>query len=172
MLSPIKLALLLAVVLFGIIVIAVVFNAMEFFKNDTSPGQIKESQETQKEGLRACFKESCFFLETADTPQKRVDGLSNRDYLDKDGGMLFVFDIPGKYGFWMRNTYISLDIIWLNEQKVTVFIKENAQPCGEAKSKIMACETFTPPQNAKYTIELQGGAVQKIGLSLGDKFDW
>jgi hypothetical protein len=55
--------------------------------------------------------------EIADTPIKRATGLMYRERLDKDHGMLFVFGQPSPWTFWMKNTKISLDLIWLDEKK-------------------------------------------------------
>ena len=61
--------------------------------------------------------------EIADTPFKRATGLMYRDHLKKDHGMLFVFGQPHAWSFWMKNTKIALDLIWLNDKKRVVHIE-------------------------------------------------
>jgi poly-gamma-glutamate synthesis protein (capsule biosynthesis protein) len=110
-----------------------------------------------------CFAENCFFVEIADTPEKQTEGLMYRDSLAKDRGMLFVFDKEAIYSFWMKNTLIPLDIIWLNGNKEVVFIKNNAQPCQDE------CPAIKPDAEAKYVLEINSGLANKINLKIGDK---
>jgi len=113
---------------------------------------------------KACFNENCFYVELAQTPQEQELGLMYRKYMDEDRGMLFVFQNEGKYSFWMKNTFIPLDIVWLNSDKQVVFIAESAQPCTKE-----VCRNIDPKKNAKYVLELNVGMVQKINLKIGDK---
>ena len=92
-----------------------------------------------------------------------------RDMLDTDEGMLFIFHEEAKHSFSMRNTLISLDIIWLDKDKKVIYIKEGAQPCKEE-----ICETFKPDKDALYVLEINAGKVREIGLNIGDEmaFSW
>jgi len=118
-----------------------------------------------REQNQACFKNYCFDLELAKTPEERSRGLMFRESLDLDKGMLFVFEKEGAYSFWMKNTLIPLDIIWINKDKEIVFISENTQPCKEE----YICPSVNPEKNAKYVLEVNGGMAEKIGLKIGDK---
>lgn len=125
------------------------------------------ANETEKRQTRVCFENSCFFVEVALTPMEREKGLMFRNYLARDGGMLFIFDKEGEYSFWMKNTLISLDIIWLNENKEVVFTAENNPPCLQN-----VCPLINPSgRRAKYVLELNGGSIEKIGLNVRDKMD-
>lgn len=119
----------------------------------------------QEEKNQACFKEYCFDIELAVTDQERSQGLIFREDLASNEGMLFVFSEEGEYSFWMKNTLIPLDVIWINKEKEVVFIRESLQPCEEEYS----CPVVNPGKNAKYVLEVQGGMVEKIGLRVGDK---
>lgn len=110
-----------------------------------------------------CIKGHCFNVEVADNRASRTKGLMGVENLANDKGMLFIFDQPGVYAFWMKNTLISLDMIWLDENQKIVFIKHNAQPCREEP-----CESFSPGKEAKYVIEINGGLAEKLGLKIGD----
>jgi uncharacterized membrane protein (UPF0127 family) len=110
-----------------------------------------------------CFENKCFNVEIADSSREREVGLMNREYLDPDSGMLFVFGKTGVYKFWMKNTLIPLDIIWINGNNKIIFIKENAEPC-----KVEQCETFSSNEKAKYVLEINGGVTEEIELKVGD----
>ena len=125
---------------------------------------------------KACFNERCFDVEIADTPEARAQGLMNRESLDQNSGMLFIFETTAsnspfakgeKYSFWMKNTLISLDIIWIDENKKVVFIKHNAKPC-----QADPCETFKPSENTKYVLEINSGLAKKIGIEEGNLLEF
>ncbi len=114
---------------------------------------------------QVCFKDSCFSVELARTPEQRRRGLMYREHLDPGKGMLFIHEQEGHYAFWMKNTLISLDIIWINQERKVVFIKENVPPCPEGED----CDLINSDKPAKYVLELKGGTVQEINLKAGDK---
>jgi len=118
-----------------------------------------------KEPNQVCFKNYCFNVELAKTAAEMSRGLMFRKSLDSDKGIVFIFEKEGNYSFWMENTLIPLDIIWINENKEVVFKSENAQPCKEG----YVCLSINPNENAKYVLEVNGGVAEKIGLKIGDK---
>ena len=79
--------------------------------------------------------------------------------------ILFVFPKQGLYAFWMKNTFIPLDIIWIDEEQKVVFIKKDALPC-----QTDICQSINPEKEAKYVLELKAGIAELIGLKIGDKF--
>lgn len=113
---------------------------------------------------RVWFENHCFEVEVVTTPQERARGLMFREHLDPDNGMLFIFDWEAVHPFWMKNTLIPLDIIWIDRNKEVVFISKDAQPCEEEP-----CPTINPYKKAKYVLEVCGGTADKIGLEVGDK---
>jgi hypothetical protein len=119
-----------------------------------------------KKQNRVCFKDNCFDVELAITDEEQMRGLMFRNYLDPKRGMLFVFGGESESSFWMKNTLIPLDIIWINENKEVVFISENTQPCKED-----FCPTINPNQKAKYVLEINAGISKEIGLKVGDELE-
>jgi len=116
------------------------------------------------EKSRACFSQNCFNAEIANTPESREKGLMFRQSLDNNSGMLFVFDNEGVYTFWMKNTLIPLDMIWIDSNYSVVFIARNASPC-----KTEQCPITNPGRNALYVLEINSGEIDKLGLREGDK---
>lgn len=113
-------------------------------------------------GDQICFKSKCFDVEIAENQEEWEKGLMFKESLDKNSGMLFVFPEEEIYSFWMKDTLIPLDIIWINADKEIVFIKRDAQPCLEEP-----CESFTPNEKAKYVLEMNAGMAEKVGLEIG-----
>jgi len=115
---------------------------------------------------RVCFKDNCFEVELARTREEQAQGLMFRQSLSRDKGMLFIFPGEGIYSFWMKNTLIPLDIIWINENKEVVFISENILPCEKDP-----CPLFSSDKKSKYVLEINGGVSKEIGLKVGDKVE-
>ncbi len=101
--------------------------------------------------------------EIADTPAKRAEGLMHRDYLGENEGMLFVFNKEDYYSFWMLNTKIPLDIIWISKDKEIVDIERNLQPCSSN------CPLYSPDEKALYVLEVNANYTSRNGINTGDK---
>jgi len=112
---------------------------------------------------RVCFKKNCVEVELAITPEERAKGLMFRTFLQKNHGMLFIFPDMDYHSFWMKNTFIPLDIIWLDANQKVVFIHENAKPL----SGIM-----TPPKKARYVLEINKGMAKKMGIRRGIQLEF
>lgn len=113
---------------------------------------------------RVCHKNYCFNVELSRSIEDKINGLMFRKSLAENEGMLFIFDSDEKYSFWMKNTLLPLDIIWIDRDKKVVFIKENAQPCADEY-----CPTINPDAYARYVLEIKAGISEKIGLKVGDE---
>lgn len=105
--------------------------------------------------------------EVADTPAKRTSGLMFRDRLAPDMGMLFVFDEAGEWSFWMKNTKIALDILWLGPDKRIVYIEENVPGCRQDP-----CPEYKSNKEALYVLELPAGTVKREKLAKGMKLQF
>ncbi len=118
----------------------------------------------QRKIEKACFKDTCYQLELAETEEQREKGLSGRQSLDAGHGMLFIYENEGIHSFWMKDTLMQLDIIWLNGDGIVVYISKNTQPCGQGY-----CQPINPGKNALYVLEVNGGEADRIGLAEGSK---
>lgn len=107
-----------------------------------------------------CFDNICFSVELAKTPTEQEKGLMGRASLSDNSGMLFVFNKEDKYPFWMKNTKIALDIIWIDASGKVVTVR-SAEPCTTQD-----CPKYSPTENAKYVLEINhdaGGDLVKVG---------
>jgi len=104
------------------------------------------------------------YCELAQSPQELQQGLMFRTQLARNHGMLFVFPHPSPWSFWMKNTLIPLDIIWLDEQKKVIHLIENALPCRQKK-----CPEYQPRQNqaARYVLELPAHTAKTHAIQIG-----
>lgn len=106
------------------------------------------------------LRDQTFTLEIANTPDTRERGLMYRDEMPKNHGMIFIFDQPGHISFWMKNTRIPLDIIYINDAQMVTGIY-TLEPYDERG-------IHNPPE-ARFVIELNAGRSREIGLKSGDK---
>jgi uncharacterized protein len=104
--------------------------------------------------------------ELAYTDETRMKGLMYRESLPEDAGMLFIFPYMDQHSFWMKNTLIPLDIIWLNDRKEIVYFA-TAQPCTEDP-----CASYAPIQKAKYVLEVNEGFAKKHSLKMGIRLEF
>lgn len=107
-------------------------------------------------------------VEIADTEAKRAKGLMFRTHLPEDNGMLFIFQTTASHSFWMANTKIPLDIIWISEDLRIVDISINTPPCTETGTLTSLCKAYSPSRKAKYVLEVNGGYTQKHSIEIGD----
>jgi len=88
------------------------------------------------------------FVELAETNQEKKKGLMFRDELAENQGMLFIFNQEGKHSFWMKNTKIPLDIVFINKDLEIVDLLR-ADPCNEEP-----CKSYIPKKEALYVLEV------------------
>jgi uncharacterized membrane protein (UPF0127 family) len=105
-----------------------------------------------------------FLVETAKTPESREWGLMFRHQLAENEGMLFVFEKEAPLSFWMKNTLISLDMIFADSQGKIVHIVKNAEPC-----KSDPCQQYDSKVPAQYVLEIPGGVSEKLNIEQGDR---
>ena len=103
-----------------------------------------------------------YAVELALTPEDQANGLMFRESLPEKTGMLFVFPEPSPHHFWMKNTMIPLDMIWLDEAGKVLFVSANTPPC-----KADPCPTYGPDGPAFRVLEIAGGLAEKEGVKVG-----
>ena len=95
--------------------------------------------------------------------ESRAQGLMFRDRIDPGRGMLFVFPRDAVFSFWMKNTLIPLDMIWIDANRRVVGIIPDVPPC-----KVEDCPSYGPGVMARYVLEVGGGEAAKHNLKVGD----
>lgn len=105
-----------------------------------------------------------YYIETADTKAKMIKGLMFRKSLPSNSGMLFIFDKthPQPVSMWMKNTYIPLDMLFIDEAGKIIGIAQNTQPLS-----LKTISPTTKPVSA--VVELNAGEVKKNNIKIGDK---
>jgi hypothetical protein len=103
-------------------------------------------------------------VEIADTEEKRARGLMFRERMAPNEGMIFLFEEPGTYPFWMKNTLIPLDMIWLDRSARIVWIAESVPPC-----KADPCPSYDHKGEALYVVEVVSGFSKAHKLNVGDR---
>ena len=98
----------------------------------------------------------------ADEPLEKRLGLMNIKKLGSNDGMIFVFNPPKNVKFWMKNTLIPLDMIFIRNNQI-IEILENVMPCTKN-----ICELFGPDEIVDFVIEINSGKTKEIGLKKGD----
>lgn len=142
------------------VILILIYLSFHFAQNLMAPGVQKLETGT------VWNEKKSFTVEIAKTETERDRGLMFRKELANDRGMLFVFDKEGVYPFWMKNTFIPLDMIWMDSSGKIVFIGKNIQPC-----KTLICPSVIPEGKAKYVLEINAGLSEKIGWKAGDKLN-
>lgn len=99
-------------------------------------------------------------VEIAMSPTEKQKGLSGRNFMGKNSGMLFVFSQPGIYRFWMKDMKFPIDIIWLDENLRIINIEKNINPNTFPKK-------FMPRLPAKYALEVNGDWSDKNKIKEG-----
>jgi len=119
----------------------------------------------QKITLSSGEKSVTVWVEIADEPAEHSEGLMNREKLDENSGMLFVFSEPRVLSFWMKNTLIPLDILYFDEEGEFVSV-QTMDPCEHDP-----CKTYPSARPAKYALEVNAGFVEKYGIDAGWKIE-
>lgn len=124
------------------------------FKNEGNLSILNDENKTLAE----------FKIEIADSPYERQTGLMYRDSLEEQHGMLFIFENSELRGFYMKNTLIPLDLIFIDEDYEIVHIYSKATPYKTA--------SISSQLPAKYVFEINGGLSEQIGIQKGMKIKY
>ncbi len=154
---PVKPYILRLAMLSGFVIAIGLLSVWVFHNHVHAPGSMVQpghSLDIELKGQR-------FVVEIADTTTLREQGLSNRQNLASDRGMLFIFQQPDKACFWMKDMRFNLDILWFDTQKNLIYQQKNLSPSTYP-------QTYCPPMPALYVVEVNAGTSAKLGLAPGD----
>lgn len=101
-----------------------------------------------------------FLTEEARTVEERRKGLSDRDKLCDNCGMLFYFDTPSVYGFWIKGMRFDLDILWISGEEI-IGVEEKVSHSRQ--------ETFYPPGEVDRVLEIGAGKIRECGIEVGQQ---
>ena len=124
-------------------------------------------QQNSVKQSQVCYKDKCFNVEIVSKPAEMQRGLMFREFLPAEAGMLFVFPDSQPHSFWMKNTLIPLDMIWIDHSQNIVDIISHVPPC-----QADPCLSYTPKASALYVLELNAGVAQRAGLIVGERVDF
>ena len=105
-----------------------------------------------------------FDIEIAEHEEALQRGLKYRETMADNQGMLFIFDGKQPYGFWMKDTYMPLDMLFIDYEQSIFQIARNSVPFNE--------EPIEPDGFNKYTLEIKAGMAEKFNIIEGDKVEW
>jgi uncharacterized protein len=101
------------------------------------------------------------------TPDAQSKGLAIRDSLNENEGMLFIFETPQKYSFWMKDMKFPIDIIWINQDGKIVHIEKDLPPCVF----LLPCPSYAPKDDSLYVLEVVSNFTNKFNINVGDPVD-
>lgn len=140
--------------LFIIVIFILFIFAIYFFNNNYTNNNVK----TDINGIE-------YSLELVDINTTRTQGLSGRQSLGQNNGMLFDFKKDDNWQIWMKDMNFAIDILWLNNKKQIIAIKNNVLPQNFP-------ETYGADQKSRYVIELPAGTANNQNIKIGDTLSW
>ncbi len=143
-------------IIYGVLVLAVIAIAFFRLRDFNFFGGASEQEIT--------INEVTYSVSIARSPEEKQVGLSDRENLGDNDGMLFVCDEKDRYQFWMRNMNFPIDIIYISDNTV-VDVIENAQPPEDENA---TPEVYTPDEPANYVLELKAGQAERAGIEVGN----
>lgn len=111
--------------------------------------------------IRGDWGQARFAVELADTPETRATGLMNRPEMPQRAGMLFVYDAPQRATFWMKNTLIPLDMVFLDDTGTVRHVHHEAVP--------LDLTTIDGGEDVLLVLEINGGLARRFGIGVGDQ---
>jgi hypothetical protein len=141
-----------------LILLLLIYFSTKLLINKTSPVRI----------INQNIKDQIFTLEIADNNYLLAKGLSKRQSLCPNCGMLFIFKTEMIQTFWMKDTLLPLDIIFINSQGIVTDIYTAQPEIGKSDFQLTLYQSTSP---TKYVIELNAGTSKTINLKIGDRLD-
>lgn len=103
-------------------------------------------------------------VEIADTTERVTYGYMFRTEVRDDEGMIFLFPAPDVHAFWMKNTLVPLDILWMDDRFNVVYVQNETPPC-----KSDPCPSYGSLRKASYVLELKSGVARREGVKAGSR---
>jgi uncharacterized protein len=148
-------------IIFLILTVILIVFSIFWFKNQEKTPKIDEKTNKIVKIGQISLK-----VDVAETEVQKEQGLSGRDQLEENEGMLFIFDNLGYYGIWMKDMNFPIDIAWLNQDKKIIYIENNVDP--ETYPKIFYALKDNIPVLNQYVIETSANFFIKAGIKIGD----
>jgi uncharacterized membrane protein (UPF0127 family) len=148
-------------VLLTLFVLLIVAAGVYYTQNYMQGGQVLS---VFKKNAIVTIDNQSFNVSIANSEKDREIGLSETKSLDQNQGMLFLFNNPGYYSFWMKNMKFPIDIIFINNDQI-VTIHDNAQIIKAQENPML----YTPTQSSDKVLEIQAGLSEKYNFKIGDK---
>ena len=151
-----------------LILLGFVFIILESRPADRQAGPISLTEENPQESVNIDERKTLSIggtsiqIDIADEPAELSLGLSGRESLGKSEGLLFIFEKPAIYPFWMKEMRFPIDIIWIDENMRVADITHNAAPESFPK-------TFSPNTPVRYVLEVHSNFVEESHIKLGDR---
>jgi len=108
------------------------------------------------------IREQTIKVELALNEEAQERGLSDRKELKENEGMLFVFSEEGKHDFWMKDMNFPIDMVWMDESKIIIYIEDNTKPESYPDS-------YGPAALSRYVLEVNAGVSEKNNWKVGDE---
>jgi uncharacterized protein len=145
-----------------VVLIAIIISVLYLAAHTTDQtNNTKDDNYTRVDFLHPGDTSDTVYVEVADNEQSQEKGLMFRTSLDYDKGMLFVFDHETRESFWMENTPLPLDMVFVDGNLNIIDINHNASP--------NSTDVFTSSGPCKYVVEVNGGYCKEQNISIGDK---
>ncbi|KKR13848.1 MAG: hypothetical protein UT40_C0009G0013 [Candidatus Woesebacteria bacterium GW2011_GWA1_39_21b] len=148
-------------IFFGSLIVLVIFNLWRTdFIFSSASNAPKETVNFAKTEIKLGGNK--LIVELAENKKQQERGLSYRQNLADQAGMLFIFSRPGKPGFWLKDMNFPLDLVWIDADQNIVHLTKNLTPDTYPK-------TFSSPLPIKYVLEIKAGQADQLKLAIGQR---
>ncbi len=128
------------------------------------------SSDVHFEQAKLSLAGNVFLVDVADTRAEQAQGLSGREKLEIDEGMLFVYADKQSLNFWMKDMLFPIDLLWIEDNTIVAW-QEN-MPTPPAGAHLAELPTYSSPKAVNHVLELPAGTIKRLSLSIGDQVTW
>ena len=151
-----------------ILVAVTVYFVNDFVDKNTKDHTLADDQNNRYHQAKVKINDIEILADIALTDEQRSKGLSVRDSLGENEGMLFMFQTESKHPFWMYGMKFPIDIFWLDSAGKIIHMESNLQPCKSESD----CVDYVPSENALYVLETVAGFAEKHQIEIGTDIDF